>query len=94
MLALPLVVIAFCMYGGESALQVIAKLEIQVCIGNSRLNSCKHAAGCSLTFGHVCNHRHADSCFYIAFIQAAIRVGVTVHAVMCGFNCVCECVNV
>ena len=79
------------MYGGESALQVIAKLEIQVCIRNSRLNSCKHAAGCSLTFGHVCNHWYADSCFYIVFIQGAIRVGVTVHAVMCGLI---VCVNV
>ena len=79
------------MYGGESASQVIAKLEIQVCIGNSWLNSCKHTAGCFLTFGHVCNHWYADLCFYIVFIQGTIRVGVTVHAVMCGLI---VCVNV
>ena len=94
MLALWLVAIVFCRCGDEHDLQVVAELEINVCIRNSRLNSCKHAAGCSLTFGHVCNHWHADPCFYIAFIQAAIRVGVTVHAVMCGFSCVCECLDV
>ena len=67
-----------CKCAGGCALQMVVDLEISVCIGNSRLNSCKHAAGCLLICGHLSIRSHTGQYGYIVLIPMLFLLGVNV----------------